>query len=229
MRIPGRCSGMRRTRQTDTPPSTASTPVVRWWRRTWPPAGVDDARAYNSTFFTFVPPQDAPRALSGDTADAIAIPFSESYRTYFNFTAASGQYQMSQSNSTLGLDAREVTLDENTDTQVAFDNVLVLFAEMPVYPGLSSTPEYADAFRDIQLGLGGVGWYFNGGQSEAVRWKKQSPEHALEIVDPNGFETPVALNPGTTYIGLVSVENAGEFAYGTGGQPRRISSMKEKV
>lgn len=63
----------------------------------------------------------------------------------------------------------------------------------------------------------------------AVRWKKQSPEHALEIVDPNGFETPVALNPGTTYIGLVSVDNAGEFAYGTGGQPRRISSTEEKV
>ena len=188
--------------------------------------GVDYARAYHSTFFTFVPPGKAPRALAGEAADTVELPFSVSYRTYFDYSEATGQYQMSQSNFWISPDAREVTVDENNDTQVAFDNVLVLFAEMPNYEGLGSMGSY---FPDIRLGLGGVGWYFNGGHCEAVRWKKQSPEHALEIIDPNGFETPVALNPGTTYIGLVSVDNAGEFAYGTGGQLHRISPTEERV
>lgn len=186
--------------------------------------GVDDARAYHSTFFTFVPPGEAPRALAGEAADAVELPFSVSYRTYFDYSEATGQYQMSQHNSSKG--RREANWDENDGTRVAFDNVLVLFAEMPNYEGLGSMRSY---FPDIRLGLGGVGWYFNGGQCEAVRWKKQSPEHALEIIDPNGFETPVALNPGTTYVGLVSVDNAGEFAYGTGGQLHRISPMEERI
>ena len=186
--------------------------------------GVDDAREYGSTFFSFVPPGEAPRALTGEAADAVELPFSESYRTYFDYTADSGQYQMSQYNSSMG--QQEDTLDENTGTRVAFDNVLVLFAEMPPYEGFGSTSSY---FPDIQLGLGGVGWYFNGGQSEAVRWTKQSPEHALQIVDANGQETPVALNPGTTYVGMVSVDNAEEFAYGTGGQLHRISPTEESA
>ena len=93
--------------------------------------------------------------------------------------------------------------------------MLVLFAEMPEFPGLSSQP---GMFFDIKLGLGGVGWYFCGGQSEPVRWKKQSPEHVLEIVDSGGFETPVLMNPGTTSVAMADVELAVEFSYGTDGE-----------
>ena len=57
-----------------------------------------------------------------------------------------------------------------------------------------------------QFAWGGVGWYFNGGRCEPVRWLKGAPEQPLRIVSADGAETLVEVNPGRTYIAVVGLD-----------------------
>ena len=52
----------------------------------------------------------------------------------------------------------------------------------------------------------GAGLYFCGGRYEVVRWKKGRPEQPLRILDSQGHETDITVNPGRSYIALVDNE-----------------------
>ena len=52
----------------------------------------------------------------------------------------------------------------------------------------------------------GAGLYFCGGRYERVRWIKEDPASPLRIVDNEGNEVDVKVNPGASYIAVVADE-----------------------
>ena len=93
---------------------------------------IDMSRELTSPIFDFVNYNDPARTLSGQDAQSVGIVHSASYRTYFDYDAASGRYLMSQYNSHKGY--IEPTADEITGEQTGFENVFVLFTEITTYP-----------------------------------------------------------------------------------------------
>ena len=164
--------------------------------------GTDDRRSYNSTIFDFVKYNEPARVLEGGTAESVTIQHSSSYRTKMDYDAASGKYLMSMS----GSNGYIPTKDENNGKQLAFDNVLVLFTDIHTYPG-----HEAKDLQYAEYGHGGVGYYYNGGRYEKVRWTKGSDLNVLRIVSADGTETPVQLNCGTTYVTMVDIDEAINF------------------
>ncbi|MEG2672895.1 MAG: DUF3048 domain-containing protein [Ruthenibacterium sp.] len=169
---------------------------------------IDDKRTYKSPIFDFVNYNEPEHALTGDDAYKIDIMHSQGYRTYFTWDAAGDKYKMSQYSMAKG--GVHDTIDANTNEQVGFDNVLVLFADIYTHPN------YVNEHYDIQkvdYNAGGVGYYFCNGQSQKVRWMKGGPQEILRILDGDGNETPVQLNPGKTYLTMVDVDEAIHFTY----------------
>lgn len=163
----------------------------------------DTQRTYSSTFFDFVNYNEPNRVLTGDNATGIKIVHSQSYRTYFDWDAASGKYLMSQ----YSMRQRDIlpSTDANNGEQLAFENVLVLFTDFDVYPDPGGS---GYDLQKVNYSFGGVGYYFNGGKAEMVRWLKGAPLEALRIVDAEGNETNVKINPGKTYLAVVDVDMA---------------------
>ena len=140
--------------------------------------------------FQFAPYAQGPRALAGEDASQLYIRFSSYANSAFRYDAAQGQYVKSQFGAP--------HLDENTGEAVTFDNLLVLFTDTEKYPG--------GVLTKVNFTWGGVGWYFNGGRCETVRWLKGAPEQPLRIVSTDGAETPVAINPGRTSVAVVGLD-----------------------
>ncbi len=164
--------------------------------------GTDDRRTYNSGIFDFVNYNEPARVLEGGTADSVDIIHSTSYRTRFNYDAASNKYFMSQ----YGNNGYTPTKDENNGKQLNFDNVLVLFTDIHTYPGHEAKDlQYAD------YNNGGVGYYYNGGRYERVRWAKGTDLNVLRILSGDGTEQPVKINCGTSYVTVVDIDEAINF------------------
>ncbi len=164
--------------------------------------GIDDRRSYNSAIFDFVPYDEPARTLTGGEASEVTIYHSASYRTRMNYDAASGKYMMSQYAS----GSYSPTVDENNGVQLSFDNVLVLFTDIHTYPG-----HEAKDLQYVAYGDGGVGYYYNGGRFEEVRWLKGTDLDVLRIVSADGTETPVQINCGTSYVAVVDIDEAINF------------------
>lgn len=139
--------------------------------------------------FQFAPYNSAKRVLIDGDAVQISVRFSSYTNTVFTYDAATNRYRKAQ----FGADQ----IDENTGECVSFDNVLILFTDITKYPdGILAQVDYA---------FGGVGFYVNGGRYEKVRWMKGAPESPLRIVTLDGTETPVVINPGTSYVAMVDL------------------------
>ncbi len=152
--------------------------------------GLDDQRTYNSTLFAFTPFDEEPRVLEGGAAPSVAVVHSESYRNLFEYESSSNRYMMSQFDSS----GMSPAIDDNNGEQLGFDNLLVLFTIMHNYPNSEL----------VQVGFdSGIGYYFNGGNYEVVRWKKGGPQQPLQIFVNDTTETTNYLNPGTTYVAMV--------------------------
>ena len=173
---------------------------------------IDDNRNYKSPIFDFVNYNEPERVLNGDDAVKVNIVHSQAYRTYFNYDAATTKYMMSQ--YSMQKNAVHETIDANNNQQLGFDNVVVLFADIHRHPN------YVNETYDIQqvsYNLGGVGYYFCNGKAEKIRWRKDAPQSVLQLMDGDGNETPIQLNPGKTYLSVVSLgEEAEQFSYDTG-------------
>ncbi len=169
-------------------------------------------RVYNSTIFNFVHYDDPARELTGDAngansaAHEIEIHHSQTYRTYFEYDEASGEYLMSQYSPRLG--DIHTTIDASTEQQLSFENVLVLFTEIQIAPG-----HEAAGLQHVDYSYGSVGYYFSNGQAEEVRWGKGGPTNVLVIQDKFGNGTDIQLNPGKTYLSVVDFDYAPSFAY----------------
>lgn len=157
---------------------------------------LDTSRTYNSPIFSFVPYTEEARTLDGGTATEVAIVHSDSYRTSFNYE--NGRYYMSQYSSA-GVTA---TIDENNGEQVAFDNVLVLFAPMTLY----------NASELVKVDYyGGGGYYISNGTWEPILWEKGAPDSPLQLKTIDQSGDAVQINPGTTYVAVVDDSLIGDF------------------
>ncbi len=165
--------------------------------------GTDMERDYGtSTLFNFVPYYEPAYVPADGESAGVEIIHSSGYKTKMDYDASSNQYLMSQ-NSSAGYTA---TKDENNGEQLAFDNVLVLFTDIHTYPGHEQ--------KDLQCavyGDGGVGYYYNAGRYEKIRWTKGTDLDVLRIMKDDGTETPVQLNCGKTYVAVVDIDEAINF------------------
>ena len=149
--------------------------------------GIDTTATEQRPAFDFVPYDQEPRALAGGKANGLTVQFSGYDSTVFNYQ--DGKYYKSQFG--------EEQIDENNGQTLAFDNLLILFTTINPYPD--------GVLSHVDLHFGGVGYYLSGGRYEKIRWLKGSPEHMLRIVTTDGTETDVKINPGKTYVAVVSL------------------------
>ncbi len=144
--------------------------------------------------FDFVPYDQPKRQLLGGDAQKVYVRFS-GYSTS-SFEYRDGQYYKYQ--------FEEPQMDAGTNSQLAVDNVLVLFGEINKYPD--------GILAHVQYDWGGTGYYFCNGQYEKIRWKKGKPEQPLQILDAEGNETNVKINPGSTYVAIVGNDQIENFS-----------------
>ena len=163
-------------------------------------------RPYESTIFDFVRYDEEPRVLEGPRASSITVQHSSTYRTYFDWDETAGKYMMSQYSNATGTVSPSV--DENNDEQLAFDNVLVLLTDIHVYPGHEKTD-----LQEVMYDTVGYGYYFSGGRAEPVRWTKGAPDQVLRIVHDDAEMSNVKINPGKTYLAVVDLDEAENFAF----------------
>ncbi len=172
---------------------------------------IDMSHTYTSPFMLFVDYDNngGKRELVGDPADTINIVHSETYRTYFDYDETTGKYMMSQYNGSKRV--KEDTIDENTNTQVGFNNVFVAFAEITKYPYPGGNPKGDPNYQNVNMEYGGVGYYFSNGKVEKIRWFKGGAPDFLRFTDWD--ENPLEVNCGTSYIGFVSLDEHDRFEY----------------
>ncbi len=179
---------------------------------------------YENTYFKFADYRTGEynAVEDGEDGTAVTIHHSDSYRTYFDYDAASGTYKMSQYSST-GSGVSSVssykslssggyvhnTVDELTGEQLGFTNVFALFTTIEAYPGDSGDVQFVD------YTYGGTGYYFTNGKAKFIYWLKGSPTAPLCIVDP-ADETDYTVNMGNSYITIVSLDEYDSFKYDGG-------------
>lgn len=185
---------------------------------------IDTKRSYNSTFFDFVNYNEPARVLPGPDAVKISITHAPRYKTYFDWNAETGKYMMSQYSHYQR--AVHETIDKNTNEQLGFENVLVIFAPFSVYPDPGNT---GYDLQKVDYTLGGVGYYFSGGKAEEIHWEKGDAFTPLRIVNADGTDNTVKFNPGKTYMAVVQTEEAPNFSFDTGiaPQPEGASAAAE--
>ena len=140
--------------------------------------------------FDFVRYDQPARQLTGGEAGEVYLRFSGYADATFRYDAASGKYLKWQYD-------QPQTDAADGGAQYGADNVFVLFARIDKYPD--------GVLAHVQFGQG-AGLYFNGGRYERVRWIKEDPASPLRIVDNEGKEIDIKVNPGTSYIAVVADE-----------------------
>ena len=142
--------------------------------------------------FNFVRYDEPARELTGNPAQDLYFQFSSSYYAGFNYDEATGTYLKTNTKG-------QPHIDGNTNEQLSFTNVLLLFSEIVPYSQLGYD---AGMLTHVEYSWGGVGYYFCGGKMEPVRWLKGLAHEPLRIVDNEGHEIDVEINCGKTYIGF---------------------------
>ncbi len=163
--------------------------------------GSDDYRSYGSPIFNFVPYTEPARVPEDGEAAEVAVIHSASYISHFSYNESTSKYDMSQFNSYYG--GVDATIDENNGDQLAFDNVIVLFAPMTLWPD--------SQLVKVDYSVGGAGYYISQGQYELIFWRKGAENHPLILERADRSGEQVLVNPGTTYLAIVDDEELGSF------------------
>lgn len=178
---------------------------------------------YGSPFLYFANYNDYEngiREMNGEDALSIAVIHSQSYKTYFNYNAETGTYDMSQYNSSKG--GVQKTIDENNDKQLTFENVIILFADIApyYYPGGNVDAYGRDKgdpdYQHVDFLAGGFGLYFSEGKAEKLTWSKGEATQFLKLYGEDG--EPLMVNCGKSYIGIVDYDEYKNFAYSATGE-----------
>ena len=86
--------------------------------------------------------------------------------------------------------------------------MIVLFTDIHVIPG-----HEAKDLQEVDYTFGGLGYYFNGGRVEPIRWQKGAADQVLRLVNDDADLTNVKVNPGRSYIAVVDLDEAENFSY----------------
>ena len=168
-------------------------------------AGIGLTYANETPFFHFA---DYRTAASNDlpgapAAKTISITHSESYRTRLTYNSWGRSYKLEMYNRSKK--AYENTVDELTGKQLAFDNVVVCFADIAAYAGDSHD------VQSVNYVAGGQAFLFTRGGVQVGRWEKPHPTHPLKLYTETGEE--MTLNRGKTYLALVDNDEWSNFSY----------------
>lgn len=170
---------------------------------------LDDSQDNISLLFDWVKYDEPKRELNGTAASNIKWKFSTSYSAEVKYDSAKNTYTKDQTYLANGF--TKTIVDENNNMQpVEYDNVFVLWTQIDRYPD-TNKPNGQSILSRVDLAWGGVGYYFNGGKVEKVRWLKGKPEKPLRIVDMEGNEIDVKINPGKSYIAMVDLDMFGTY------------------
>jgi hypothetical protein len=159
--------------------------------------GKDPARTYTSSVFDFVPYNEPPRVPAEGAAPRVAVSHNASYISHFAYDEATGRYNMSQYAS----GGVHPTVDNLNGRQLAFENVIVLFAPVDTWPG--TAPENLPKY---DYGVGGAGYYFSQGGYETILWRKGSAQDALLLYTFDDSGAMVKVNTGKTYLAVIDDE-----------------------
>lgn len=141
---------------------------------------------YQDTAFLFNDPAH-PVSNTEEACEKITIHFSDAYYSTFTYNASDRLYYKEHSG--------EPHMVQDTGTQLAFTNVLILESE------ISSL----DGYRMSINTESGTGYYISNGVLQEIRWSKATPYDRIQITDEDGNE--VALNAGKTYVGITEYDS----------------------
>lgn len=142
--------------------------------------------------FDFVRWDQPARTLTGGDAQTVEVRFSSYVQTELRYDEESGRY--------LKWEYGQPQLDAaDGGAQYGADNVFILFVSIEKYPDGVLSKVHFDQRQ-------GAGLYLSGGRYQRVRWIKEDPASPLRIVDNEGRETDVKVNPGTSYIAVVGTD-----------------------
>ncbi len=146
-----------------------------------------------SPVFNFLPTGE--ERVLGLPATDVHVKFSDYSHSDFVYDEVSGKYDK--------FIYGEPQMDENVDEQLEFENVFILFTTIDTYSD--------GILANVSYSFGGVGYYFSGGNYESVHWRKGDVNQPLRIVSVDGHETPIDINPGNSFVGVVDLSHFGEF------------------
>ena len=125
--------------------------------------------------------------IDGEPAETVSVEFSYYATSTFEYDDATGTYFKSQ------FDAPHI--DSNIGEQLAFENVLLLYAAQGAVPNDDKGRLYVNFIGD------GEGIYITGGKCKNIKWHKDSRTSSYTLYEEDGT-TELQLNPGKTYIGI---------------------------
>lgn len=162
-----------------------------------------DVNKEPQSLFNWVKYDEPARVLEGGNATTIEWDFSQLYAAKMTYNPETNKYTKEHINLTSHF-SKPLIDAGNNDVPVEFDNVFVLWTQIEKYPD--------GVLSNVSLSWGGVGYYFNGGKVEKVRWLKGSPNDPLRIVSLDGSEEDIEINTGKSYVSFVDLDYFGSFA-----------------
>ena len=167
-------------------------------------AGIDLTYDYDATFFPFADYRTGETVLLDGCPGGrdVTVRHSANYQSAFHYSDPDQVYRMEMYSARTG--RFEAAVDELNSQQLAFENLLVCFAPIAVYPGDSGD------VQQVQYIAGGEAFYFTRGRVRPCQWSKPAPDLPLEVTD-NG--QPVTFNRGRTYLAIVDEDERDAFAF----------------
>jgi hypothetical protein len=123
-----------------------------------------------------------------ETVTKITIPFSANYRSTFEFDRGWGVYHVTDGRGS-------ERIDEETDTQLSFANIIVMFTDVRLIPG------DRDGKRTVRMTGEGTGILYTNGTASPILWSRTTNKSQTKWTDTDG--NTLILNRGKTYIGIV--------------------------
>jgi hypothetical protein len=144
------------------------------------------------TAFQFTPDRSA--LGTGKSATYIQVPHSNYNVSEFFYNAEDGLYYHNQFGA--------AHMDSQNQSQVATENVFILFTQQSLYPGQTVT-----SYRKIDLVGEGKGYYMYGGEACPIVWKRESQTGSFSYFNEDG--SPLQVKCGKSYIAITdqSIEN----------------------
>ena len=130
--------------------------------------------------------------VNGAAASKITVTFLGKKTSTLEYNTTTGLYAMSQYNRPL--------IDGDTKEQMAFKNVIVLYAPQ----SKKSDGVYNRSYYDLMNG--GNGYFAVNGQIVPIKWTRNELKKCFNYTLEDG--TPITMGVGTTYIGIASTKAA---------------------
>ncbi|MEG1781856.1 MAG: DUF3048 domain-containing protein [Oscillospiraceae bacterium] len=143
--------------------------------------------------FEFVPASEKPRVIEGKAANTISFNFSDYADVSITYDTATNKYMK------YAFGAPQI--DQDTNLQLSFDNVVILLTDIGVQPN--------GVLADVALEKG-KGYYFNGGKYEAITWEKGEPNQPLIL--KNSKKDLLKVNPGKSYVAVLGNDKVDTLA-----------------